>query len=310
MDSSSPQENASTHVHRHERRDTRTAVKVATRSTRTMRDTARNLLRHRDRGGVSSAAAVLALFASVVLCADDAPPLPADAQKLIDVAGSQELLLQQELKTTIANLRQALVTTLQHADEQARQQLDLDRTALIQDQIEALQGKKPSAPPSPSATSHIGTGPVAIAIACAGTAVGAFLADQAFTGGNDAHYSGAVRTSSIAHAAPEGVYLNERYGVDMAYSIPGLVPGASYVVRLHFSENYFADPGQRVFDILINGEVVLKHLDIIVAAGGPRIALVRDFTAKATATGRLAISFAAVVQNPKLCGLEIIRAAP
>jgi len=59
----------------------------------------------------------------------------------------------------------------------------------IQDQIEALQGKKPSAPPSPSATSHIGTGPVAIAIACAGTAVGAFLADQAFTGGNDAPVS-------------------------------------------------------------------------------------------------------------------------
>jgi hypothetical protein len=81
-------------------------------------------------------------------------------------------------------------------------------------------------------------------------------------------------------------------------------------VRPHFAENWVTDPGQRVFDVLINGTVVLKQLDILAAAGGQHIALVREVPATASASGQLAISFAAVVQNPKLNGLEIIRAAP
>jgi hypothetical protein len=156
----------------------------------------------------------------------------------------------------------------------------------------------------------LGAGPVVIAIACAGAPVGAFLADQDFTGGTEWHSREEVRTAGVANVAPEVVYQYERWGADVVYTIPGLVPGARYVVRLHFCEISKHKIGERVFDILINGNVVLKRLDIVAAAGGPRIAMVRDFPATATATGRLTISFAAVLDNPKLSGLEIISATP
>jgi hypothetical protein len=253
------------------------------------------------------------MLASAVLGAEDALPLPADAQKLMDAAGKQELLLQQELKAKIAKLRQDLVTTLRHADEQALQGLEISTSTSIEEKIEALEGVRPASPngPSPSPASDTGpAGTVVIAIACAGAALGAFLADQDFTGGNPGHFNEAVRTAGVAHAAPEQVYRDERFGADMVYAIPGLVPGAHYAVRPHFAENWVTDPGQRVFDVLINGTVVLKQLDILAAAGGQHIALVREVPATASASGQLAISFAAVVQNPKLNGLEIIRAAP
>ena len=50
-----------------------------------------------------------------------------------------------------------------------------------------------------------------------------------------------------------------------------------YTVRLHFAEIDGAEPGERVFDIAIQGRTVVEGLDIRTEAGAPDTALVREF---------------------------------
>ncbi len=60
--------------------------------------------------------------------------------------------------------------------------------------------------------------------------------------------------------------------------VPDVVPG-EYTVRLHFAElNGSVEPGQRVFDIRINGQQVLEGFDIAAAAEGCFRATVKEFT--------------------------------
>ena len=51
----------------------------------------------------------------------------------------------------------------------------------------------------------------------------------------------------------------------------------SYTVRLHFAELEDVEPSQRVFDVKLQDEVVLAGLDIVKEAGGPNIAVVKEF---------------------------------
>jgi hypothetical protein len=121
-----------------------------------------------------------------------------------------------------------------------------------------------------------------------GPAVAPFAADAYFTGGTpDVTSFGAVDTSAVSNPAPERVYETERWGA-FSYTAPGLTPGVSYTVRLHFAEIYFTAAGQRTFNVLINGTQVLTNFDIIVAAGTYNKAIVRH-------------------SNPKSSGIEIIR---
>jgi len=50
-----------------------------------------------------------------------------------------------------------------------------------------------------------------------------------------------------------------------------------YTVRLHFAEPDDVRPGQRVFDVRIQGEIALKGFDVIKASGGGNRAIVREF---------------------------------
>ena len=59
-------------------------------------------------------------------------------------------------------------------------------------------------------------------------------------------------------------------------------------VRLHFAELEDRGPGERVFDVKLQGKVVLKDLDVVKAAGGRGRALVKQFDGIAAA-GALAI---------------------
>jgi len=55
-------------------------------------------------------------------------------------------------------------------------------------------------------------------------------------------------------------------------------PGAQYTVRLHFAEPRDLRPGERVFDVKLQGKAVLANLDVVKDAGTPQRALVREFT--------------------------------
>ena len=50
-----------------------------------------------------------------------------------------------------------------------------------------------------------------------------------------------------------------------------------YTVRLHFAELDDVKPGERVFDVRIQGENALNGLDVVKEAGGRNKALVKEF---------------------------------
>ena len=88
-------------------------------------------------------------------------------------------------------------------------------------------------------------------------------------------------------------------------------PPRRFTVRLHFAELDDVKPGDRVFDVRIQGKTVLKDFDIVAAAGGAARAVVKTFAA-AAATETLTIEFDAPEgkgadpgTTPTLCGLEL-----
>jgi predicted alpha-1,2-mannosidase len=115
---------------------------------------------------------------------------------------------------------------------------------------------------------------------------------------------------SVPNAAPEEVYQSERYGKDFTYTFT--VPkGQQYHIRLHFAEVFDNGAGQRVENIQINGQPVLKDFDIFTAAGGMDKAVVKDFAhispdANGNVLVRVTAAPASPDQNAKISGIEIL----
>ncbi len=167
--------------------------------------------------------------------------------------------------------------------------------------------------PQPTATAAPSPSPVAvapgIAIAAGGPGAGNFVADTDVSGGNTDTTHDHIDRSNVIDPAPEKVYQSERWGDSFTYTIPNLTAGAQYRVRLHFAEIYFKQPGQRLFNVAINGQPVLHEFDIVAEAGGPDVAIVKEFMTTADANGQITILFTDGSQNhPKISGIEIIAA--
>ncbi len=178
-------------------------------------------------------------------------------------------------------------------------------TTLLNVPPTATQTVVPSPTPSPSPTVASGNGDV-VAIAAGGQQAGNFSADLDFSGGSTDTSGNPVDTSGVNNPAPERVYQSERWGV-FTYVIPSLTPGATYKVRLHFAEIYFTQPGQRVFNVSINGTPVLQNFDIVQDAGGPNKADIKEFDTQADGSGQITIAFTQGPQNyPKISGIEIV----
>ena len=76
-----------------------------------------------------------------------------------------------------------------------------------------------------------------------------------------------------------------------------------YTVRLHFAEPDGLQPGERVFDVALQEDLVLRNFDIVREAGGPDRALVKEFTV--AASKELKLTTIARQGLPLLCGLEV-----
>jgi outer membrane protein assembly factor BamB len=82
-----------------------------------------------------------------------------------------------------------------------------------------------------------------------------------------------------------------------------------YTVRLFFAEPDPVRPGQRVFDVTIQGRPVLKDFDVLKAAGGPFRSVIKEFNgveAAQSLTVALRPSSLAQVRAPLLCGMELV----
>jgi hypothetical protein len=151
-----------------------------------------------------------------------------------------------------------------------------------------------------------GPPPKGLAISCGGSAAGNWVADTDFSGGNvSVGTTNSIDTSGVTNPAPQEVYQHHRFG-DCTYTIPGLVAGAPYTVRLHFAELFDTGAGQRLFDVVLQGSAILTRFDIFAAAGGQDKAVVREFTTTADGNGHLTIVFTGVLQPATISGIEVI----
>ena len=128
---------------------------------------------------------------------------------------------------------------------------------------------------------------------------GSFAADEYYSGGltasNTSGSNGDIDFSrTVTHPIPQADWNTYRY-LGNTYTVPDLVPGGSYQVRLYFLDWYFTQTGQRVFNVAINGTTVLSNFDIVQAAAnaggdGQYIGVEEDFTETADANGVITVA--------------------
>lgn len=140
----------------------------------------------------------------------------------------------------------------------------------------------------------------------------------------DRYYIGGTHYVAPAELQIEGtdkdvIYRSERFATEdrgtFRYEIPVPQEG-HYLVRLHFAETYFGvqgdipgEPGQRVFDVQLEGrEAVRQDIDLI-AEVGPATALVRSVEVDVF-DNVLNIDFDASVDRPKISGIEVFLLEP
>ena len=175
--------------------------------------------------------------------------------------------------------------------------------------VEALSDEGTSEPSNiAGATVPSSGGPIStdvLDINVGGGAVGSWVADEFFAGGTATSTGATINTSLIPNPAPQAVYQTNRFGT-FTYTIPGFTANSSYIVDLHFAETFWTMPGQRQFNVLINGNEVLKNFDILAFAGGENVAAVQSFPVTADNTGTITIQFVpGAADNPQVNGIEI-----
>jgi len=125
-----------------------------------------------------------------------------------------------------------------------------------------------------------------------------YSADAFFTGGNIDNFSGA----SVAGTQDDEIYNHGR-SQHSAYRLP--VENGDYLVLLQLSETFFTQANRRVFDVSIEGALLIDDLDLFATAPGRHTAydLLLDTT---VSDGVLDITFSASVNNSLLNALVVI----
>jgi hypothetical protein len=143
-----------------------------------------------------------------------------------------------------------------------------------------------------------------------GNGVAGYSADT-ITDGTPVTTNVPIDTSQVFNPAPLAVYQSGRAATNGAftYKITGLTPGVAYAVRLHFAEIVYVAPGQRKFNVAINGTPVLTDFDIFAAAGAANTAIVRSFNSVADPNGTITITFTSIngMGAALVNGVEILR---
>ncbi len=117
---------------------------------------------------------------------------------------------------------------------------------------------------------------------------------------------------SVPASTPPGVFATERYdnpgGPNMHWSFP-LDADQSVEVRLYFASGFdgASEPGQRLFDVMIDNALVLDNYDIV-SDVGHKVGVMKAFAITTDSDG-LDIHFFHLdppVQNPLINAIEII----
>jgi hypothetical protein len=147
----------------------------------------------------------------------------------------------------------------------------------------------------------------AVSIDCGGSAASPFVADTDFGGGSTSSTTHAINTSNwlTSPVPPQSVLQTNRHG-QMTYVMGGFTPGSSRSVTLYFVEHYFSAAGQRLFNVIINGNQVLTGYDIFADAGGQYIAIQHTFSTTANSSGQVVVQFTTgTANNPMVNGIVV-----
>ena len=122
----------------------------------------------------------------------------------------------------------------------------------------------------------VGSAIESFAVNCGGPAYTAndgtvYSADKNYSGG-----TGYVTNSAISGTEDDKLYQSERYG-NLSYNID--LPNGIYEITLMFAEIYHTQPAQRLFNVSIEGILVISKLDIWSEAG-ENAAYNKTFTVK------------------------------
>ncbi len=125
----------------------------------------------------------------------------------------------------------------------------------------------------------------------------------------------AVTPLEIANTADDVIYRTYRGNVGsvpiaqrvLTYNL-GTRGLTSVDLRLHFAERAAGNnlPGERVFDIEAEGEVLRNDFDIVTAAGGQNTAIVVPFEDVQVADGNLTLVFRTEVDYASIAGIEVL----
>lgn len=129
-------------------------------------------------------------------------------------------------------------------------------------------------------------------------------ADSGFTSGSTSTFA-----NPIAGTTDDTLYQTFRYDDSPASPLDYnfTVPNGLYQVKLHFAETWsgVTAAGQRVFDVLLEGNLALDNLDVF-AVAGPNTALVETLQVQVN-DGQLTVGLRHGVQNPFISGIEVFQ---
>lgn len=115
--------------------------------------------------------------------------------------------------------------------------------------------------------------------------------------------------NNILNTADPGLYQTQMYGKTGTLGIwSGFAPGQC-MVQFYLAEQYWTGSGKRLFDVAVNGNLVMQNFDIFQQAGGQYRALVETFNVNAP-NGTITITVPNVeVDNASFAGLKITDSA-
>ncbi|HVZ71291.1 MAG TPA: malectin domain-containing carbohydrate-binding protein [Polyangia bacterium] len=137
------------------------------------------------------------------------------------------------------------------------------------------------------------------------SAVAPFIADANYSGGGTVTRNNTIDLTHAANPAPAAVYQSQRYG-DFTYTFGGFAASSLADIRFHFCDTHWTTPGQRIFNVYINGTQVLFNLDVVAAIGAGNRAYVLKLTnLQANLSGQYVIQFTTVKDAATVSGIEV-----
>ncbi|MCP5098633.1 MAG: choice-of-anchor D domain-containing protein, partial [Chloroflexi bacterium] len=137
-----------------------------------------------------------------------------------------------------------------------------------------------------------------------------FVADQAYTAGSYG-FSGNKRdfafSSAIANTDDDPIYQDIASNRNFSYLFD--VPNGDYNVTLHFMEPWQDAVGERIFDVSMEGAVVLDDYDIYAVAGARYTAVTETIAVNVT-DGTLDIDFDLVSRYSMVAAISVVSGTP